>query len=733
MKSPAATVRIARWSAEHPWRAIVGWVVFVAVCIAVGSMAGTKEPADSDFRLGESGRASAIIADGNFRDPVVENVLITAKAGALDTGAAKAAAADVAQRMRALPEVAKVADPVPSQNGKALMVPVTMKAEKDSAKQDIQPLLDAAAAAQAAHPALRVEQTGGVSLNKGINNRVGDDLVFAEKLTLPATIIILLVAFGAIIAAGVPVLLAISAVGAAIGLAALTSHVIPNVDTVNNVILLIGMAVGVDYSLFYLKREREERARAGGQLDHVTAVQLAAATSGRAIVVSGFAVIVSMAGLYLAGDVVFSSLATGSVIVVAVAMIGSLTVLPALLAKLGRRVDRPRVPLLGRLSNRQGPPRLWPALLQPALRRPVATLLLATAAMLALAMPALNLKLTSPNIDTLPRTIPAVQAYERLAESFPSEGATHVVAVRTDAAHTGQVTAALNELARDAGTDPLFAVKDGAAKIKTSADGRITTLRVATPFRGNSEEARQSLERLKNQLVPSTVGRLPGVEYAVGGGVAQTVDDVAHQSEKLPWVVGFVLLLTFVMMAFAFRSVVVALTSILLNLLSAAGAFGVLVGVFQYQWAEKILDFHSTGAIISWIPLFVFVVLFGLSMDYHVFVVSRIKEAALRGVPTRKAVADGITGSAGVVTSAALVMVSVFACFVFTSMTEMKEMGLGLAVAVLLDAVVIRILILPALMTLLGKANWWPSRGVGRAQKAQQAAESRPLLSAHAG
>jgi RND superfamily putative drug exporter len=381
-------------------------------------MAGSKEPADSDFRIGESGRASAIIADGNFHDPV-------AKAGALDTGAAKAAAADVAQRMRALHEVAKVADPVPSQNGKALMVPVTMKAEKDSAKQDIQPLLDAAAAAQAAHPALRVEQTGGVSLNKGINNRVGDDLVFAEKLTLPATLIILLVAFGAIIAAGVPVLLAISAVGAAIGLAALMSHVIPNVDTVNNVILLIGMAVGVAYSLFYLKREREERARAGGQLDHVTAVQLAAATSGRAIVVSGFAVIVSMAGLYLAGDVVFSSLATGSVIVVAVAMIGSLTVLPALLAKLVRRVDRPRVPLLGRLSNRQGPPRLWPALLQPALRRPVATLLLATAAMLALAMPALNLKLTSPNIDTLPRAIPAVQAYERHRLAGRRPGRTH--------------------------------------------------------------------------------------------------------------------------------------------------------------------------------------------------------------------------------------------------------------------------------------------------------------------
>jgi RND superfamily putative drug exporter len=718
-------VRMARWSAEHPWRAIAGWVVFVAVCFAAGSFAGTKEASDANFRLGESGRASAIIADGAFADPAVENVLVTAKSGTLDTGAAQAAATDVAQRMRALPEVASVAEPVASTDGKALMVPVTMRADGDSAKEHIQPLLDTTAAAQAAHPEFRVEQTGQVSLNQGINKQVGDDLVFAETLTLPVTLLILLIAFGAIIAAGVPVLLAMSAVGAAIGLAAVSSHVIPSVDTVNNVILLIGMAVGVDYSLFYLKREREERALAGGRLDHVTAVTLAAATSGRAIVVSGFAVIVAMAGLYLAGDVVFSSLATGSVIVVAVAMVGSLTVLPALLAKLGRRVDRPRVPLLGRLSNRQGPPRLWPALLRPALRKPVVTLLVATAAMLALALPALNLKLTAPDIDSLPRAIPAVQAYDRLTESFPSEGATHVVAVRSDAAKTGQVTAALTELARDAGADPLFATESGAPKIETSADGRVSTLQVPTPFRGDSTEATESLERLETQLVPGTVGRLPGVEYAVGGSVARNADDVAHQSEKLPWVVGFVLLLTFVMMTFAFRSVVVALTSILLNLLSAGAAFGVLVGVFQNKWAEGLLHFHSTGAIVSWIPLFIFVVLFGLSMDYHVFVVSRIKEAAMRGVPTRKAVADGIIGSAGVVTSAAFVMVSVFACFVFTSMTEMKEMGLGLGVAVLLDAVVIRILLLPALMTLLGKANWWPSKGVA---KAERIPEQAPVL-----
>lgn len=692
--------------------------MFVAVCFAVGGAVGTNEATDEDTWVGESGRAAAIEKSGHFDNPTIENILITAPSGQLDLAAATTAGQDVAGRMRGLPEVAGVGDPVPAPDGTALLVPVTMSGDPDSADTRVTVLLDQTAAAQRDHPDLRIEQVGGASIGHGINETVGSDLAKAELLSLPVTLIIMLVAFGAIIAAGVPVLLAMSAVGSAIGLSALASHVVPAIDSINSIILLMGMAVGVDYSLFYLKREREERERLNGRPgSHVAAVEIAAATAGRAVIVSGVAVIVSMAGLYLANDVVFSSLGTGSIIVVAVAMLGSVTVLPALLAKLGRWVDRPRVPLLWRLTNRQGPPKVWPALLRPALKFPAITLLVSTGAMVALSLPALDITLRSASPDTLPRSIPVVAAYDRMTTAFPSKGATHLIAVQAPAERSGEVRAALDDLVdRTGGNNPLFA-QDRRPEIKTSADGRVSTVEVATPYDENEAEAVRSLEFVRTVLVPDTVGKVAGAEHAVGGDVAGNVDYQNNQSDTLPWVVGFVLVLTFLVMMLTFRSLAVALSALVLNALSAAAAFGVLSLVFQHEWAEGMLGFQSNGSIIAWIPLFVFVVLVGLSMDYHVFVVSRIREAALRGMPTREAVRYGITRSAGVVTSAAVVMVSVFSVFAFLSMIEMKQMGIGLATAVFLDAMIIRVLVLPSLMTLLGNANWWPSRAVRRAQQ----------------
>jgi putative drug exporter of the RND superfamily len=722
------TVRVARWSATHPWRAIGLWVVFVAVCFAVGSMVGTKEAQDEDMWIGESGRAAAITKLGDFDDPAKENVLITARQGQFDMAAAQQAAQDVTAKMKALPEIAGVGEAIPSKDGNALLVPLAMSGDPDTADDRITPLLDQTKALQNDHPNLQIEQVGGVSLGHAINETVGKDLAKSELLSLPVTLLIMLIAFGAIIAAGVPVLLAISSVGSAMGLAALASQVVPAIDSINSIILLMGMAVGVDYSLFYLKREREERERLGDRpRSHTAAVEIAAATAGHAVVVSGIAVIVSMAGLYIMGDAVFSSLATGSIIVVAVAMLGSLTVLPALLAKLGRRVDRPRVPLLWRLTNRQGPPRLWPALLKPALKYPAATLIVSTLAMLALALPALGMKLQSAGPETLPKSIGAVVTYDRLTEHFPSRGAGHEVAVLAPAERSGEVTAALNQLIdRTAGND-LFA-EDTRPNIRTSQDGRVNTVEINTPFGENSDQAVESMRVLRSDLLPATVGKVPGAEFAVGGDVAGNYDYNQNQSDKLPWVIGFVLLLTFLVMAFTFRSLLIALSALLLNALSAASMFGVLTLVFQNDWAEGLLGFENTGAIIAWIPLFVFVVLVGLSMDYHVFVVSRIREAALRGMPTKDAVRYGITRSAGVVTSASIVMVSVFSVFALLSMVEMKEMGVGLATAVLLDAMIVRVLVLPSLMALLGNANWWPSKGVARAQRAAAAqAATQPV------
>ncbi|SCG37284.1 MMPL family transporter [Micromonospora inositola] len=708
------TVRLARWSAEHPWRAIALWVVFVAVCFVGGNAAGLTEATDQDMAIGEAGRAQLIVEGGQFDDPAVENVLITPRAGGLDQTAAKAAADDAGARLRQVTGVASVGTPMPSRDGGALLVPITMSGDPGTASDRVQPLRDATAKVQEAHPQLRIEQVGGPSINKALDDTLGRDFKRAELLSLPVTLAILVIAFGALIAASVPVLLALTSVAAAMGLSTLASHLVPATDTTASVILLIGMAVGVDYSLFYVRREREERARGRAGLD---AVEIAAETSGHAVVVSGFAVIISMAGLLLANDAVFSSLAIGSILVVAVAVTGSLTVLPALLAKLGRWVDRPRVPLLWRLTaprtGRHGEraPRFWPAVLRPALRAPMATLVVSVGLLLALAAPALGMKLKFPGMEDLPRTTPAMQAYDRLTAAFPSTGTTHTVAVRAPAAQADRVRAALTDLAGRAAADPLFAPAEGdGPKIEVSADRRVSVLEVATPYASRTDEAARSMHELRDDLAPAALRGIPGIEYAIGGGVADSEDYAAHIKEKLPLVVGFVLALTFLVMAWTFRSVVVALTSITLNLLSAGAAYGLLVLVFQGDWAEGVLGFTSMGAIVSWLPLFLFVVLFGLSMDYHVFVVSRIREGIRNGMTNREAVAYGITSSAGVVTSAAIVMVGVFAIFASLSTIDMKQLGIGLAAAILLDATIIRAVVLPSLMTLLGDANWWAPR-----------------------
>ncbi len=714
------TVRIARWSAEHPWRAMAMWIVFVSVCIVGGNAAGLNEGTGND-NIGEMGRAEAIIESGNFARVATENILITSPSGPLDRSAAQAAANDAKSRLAVLPEVSSVGEPVASNDGTALLMPITMSGDPDTAQERVQPLLDATAAVQQENPGVRVEQVGGESIGKALDETLGKDFQRAEMLSLPITLLILVVAFGALIAAGVPVLLAMSSVGAAIGLSTLASHLIPATDVTNSVILLIGLAVGVDYSLFYIRREREERAKGRAPLD---AVEIAAETSGHAVVVSGIAVIISMAGLFLAGDSIFSSFAVGSILVVAVAVLGSLTVLPALLAKLGRWVDRPRVPFLWRLTARDvghggkhAAPRFWPAVLRPALRYPLATLIVSVGLLGALAIPALSMKLQFPGTEDLPRTTPVMQTYDRLVAAFPNTGTTHTVAVRAPADRATEVKAALTSLASRAQADPLFA-PGGAMEpeIKVSADGRVSTLDIATPYGGRSDEANRSLDRLRGDLVPAALNGIPGVEYAVTGEVAANVDYAAHVRSKLPLVMAFVLVLTFFVMILTFRSVVVALTSIALNLLSAGAAYGLVVLVFQGTWAEGLLSFTSMGAVVSWLPLFLFVVLFGLSMDYHVFVVSRIREAVRGGMSNRDAVAHGITTSAGVVTSAAIVMVAVFSIFATLSTIDMKQLGVGLAAAILLDATIIRAVVLPSVMALLGNANWWAPRFLRKRQ-----------------
>ncbi|MEU5768698.1 MMPL family transporter [Streptomyces asoensis] len=706
------TVRIARSSARHPWRALIGWLVFVALCLAAGAAVGTNSARTADYRVGEAGRAEAMAAEGHLERRPAEQVLISARSGPLDARAADSAARDLTARTARLPEVAGVAAPVRSADGRVLMVEVTLKGEERDAKDKVGALTEQTSAVQRAHPHLLLQETGSPSISKGVDEQRGADLALSEKITLPVTLLTLLVVFGSLTMAAVPLLLALSSIAAAVGLSMIASHLSPDTGVGTNVILMIGLAVGVDYTLFHLKREREERARGGGRLTSEALVELAASTSGRAVTVSGFAVVASTATLYLASDVIFSSLATGTVVVVLVAMASSLTALPALLTLLGRRAGRRQARraargLPARRPRDENGGRAWTALLRPAARHPLATLCVSVLALLALVVPLAGLHITEMSRDTHSREIPTMRVYDRLNAAFPQQRVTHQVVVRADAARAAEVAAALTEAARLAGADPLFT---GAHRLRTSADHRISTLELHVPHLGDSAPARASLAHLREDYLPATVGRLGGADYGVSGDVARYTDYPAHQNSRLPLVLGALLLVTFLMTLYAFRSVALALLGVALNLLSAAAALGLLVLVFQHTWAEGLLDFRSTGSIGSRVPLFLFVILFGLSMDYQVFVVSRIREAVLAGTPTRQAVLDGVRRSASVVTSAAVVMTTVFVSFVFLHIIEMKQIGFVLAAAVLLDAFVVRVLILPSAMLLLGERSWWPSR-----------------------
>jgi putative drug exporter of the RND superfamily len=699
-----ATVRVARWSATHPWRAIALWLVFVTACIAIGNLSGLRAISDVDATPGQAGHAAKLIHDSGLNEPATEDVLITARSGALDHAAAVRAAHDVRTRMAALPEVAKVDAPVTAKNGTAVLVEVTLRGDPDKAGDHVDPLLATTAETQHAFPALRVEQAGSASLNNAVDDQVSSDLGAAADFSLPVTLVILLIAFGAILAAGVPVLLALSAVGSATGLSALVSHVIPDSGSTSSMILLMGMAVGVDYSLFYVKRARSERHRNGRS--HLDAIEIAAETSGHSVIVSGLAVIVAMLGLFVVGDPVFASLAAGSIIVVAVAVLGSLTVLPAVLVKLGRRIDRPRVPVLWRWSTADREPRLLPWLLRPALNRPGRTLLISVLALGVLAVPALSMRLQSGTLQTLPRSIGETHAFARLTAAFPNQSTTHEIVVQAPAGDSNAVTARLHELAGRLDGNALFVA--GSGEVRTSADRTVHVLQIATDNDPESGTAHDSVRQLRDTLVPGAVRGLHDVHWAVGGETATNLDTDTALSDALPWVIGFVVLLTMLIMGWVFRSAVIALSTALINLISAGAAFGVLVLTFQHTWAEKLLDFHSTGSVINWIPLFTFAVLFGLSMDYHVFVLNHVREAVADGMSTRDAVRAGLTRSAGTVTSAALVMVSVFAIFAALHMVEMKQLGFTLAVAVLIDALVVRVIVLPSLLTLLGRWTWWP-------------------------
>ncbi|MFQ5874932.1 MAG: MMPL family transporter, partial [Dehalococcoidia bacterium] len=528
---------------------------------------------------------------------------------------------------------------------------------------------------------------------------VDEDFSRIMMVTLVLGLGILLITFRAVVAAIIPLLLAVVAIFSAIGFATLVSHLYPMEEVYTEMILLMGLAVGIDYSLFIISRFRNER-KAGR--DKVDAISVASNTTGRAVFYAGITVVLSLVGLTLTDNPVFISLALGAIIVVLIAIVGSLTLLPALLSVLGDNINRLQVPFPGRGSNGGG---IWGAISDRVLARPAALATVTAVVLIALAVPVTTLNLGfNSGADAYPDGLEGKRALELLEEHF-SSGRTEPAIVVVDAPYVNSpdvqlALANLMGLARESGSF--------SEPFETEVNNAGDLLFVRMPIVGNvdDDQSEEAVNLLRQEIIPEAFSSSTAQVY-VTGQTAGSMDFRDHMYDSAPYVFGFVLGLAFLLLLIMFRSIVIPLKAIVLNLLSVGAAYGVLVMVFQWGWGVGLLGSEASDAIEAWLPLFLFGILFGLSMDYHMLLLNRIKEYYDQGHANEEAVSLGIKATAGQITSAAAIMVGVFSAFALSRVVGLQQFGLGLGVAVLIDATVIRTVLLPASMKLLGDWNWY--------------------------
>ena len=707
--------RLGGWSTRHRKTAVIGWLLFVVMVGTIGGMSGIVTMSESENGAGDSRRADQILEHAGLDEPAGELVMVHSSRP--DGWAA--AAADLAAAIKGTGAVQDVKAPVRSEDGKDALISFAMKGDPDTAGDRVQPVLDAVAKVADTRGDVKVFQFGAASSANWLNDLLANDMKKTEFTAVPLALGILLVVFGAVVAAVLPVGLALTACMAAFGLLCLASRQVHLFETTYSVMFLMGLAVGVDYCLFYLRRERDERA--AGR-DAETALRIAAATSGRAVLVSGLTVMVALAGMFLSGMLLFKGFAVATILVVFVAMLGSVTVLPAILSWLGDRIDAGRVPFLNRRRKTgfHASGGISGKALRPVLAKPGFFAVASLAVLLVLAAPAAGMKTEQLGLQKQFGAHAALTvAFEKITDSFPGEPAPARVVVQAKDVSAPEVSAAIEDFKRRAAESGEFG-----KSVNVAPHERQGVVEIEIPLAGNGSDAtsKHALDTLRDELVPSTLGPVSQHAY-VTGDLASSVDFNDQLKSGIVPVFLFIVAVTFLLMLFSFRSIVIAVTSIGLNLLSVAAAYGVMTAVFQHGWGAEQLGMEAAGAIEGWMPLFVLVVLFGLSMDYHVFVVSRIREARDRGLASKDAIREGVSATAGAVTGAAAIMVAVFAVFAIIAMQDMQQMGVGLAVAVLLDATVVRMVLLPSVLALLGDRTWRVPRWLGWLPRLSHGAE----------
>lgn len=700
--SPA---RLARRSARHPWLTLGVWVLLVAAGIAAAGL--MKIQTNSTMPGTDSAEAQQLLED-HLRgpEPVRETVIVTHPELTADRELYRTYVEGLVSELRALNgTVAHVVDyyesgdqSLVSSDGHRVIIPVILTGKQEDAKKTVEPVLETLAGRHDA-AGFTLQTVGDGSLNKALGERFESDLSRAELIGIPAALVVLVIVFGAAVAAGVPVILSLLGIALAMGITGAMSRLAGVGDVAMNVLTMIGLAVGIDYTLFIVERFREERTAGRPKVEAIVA---AGDTASRAVLFSGATVIIALAGMLIVpGE--FRGLAIGAIAAVIGAVGVALTLLPALLSLLGDKVNWLRLP--GRKPKQTADlgAGFFGKTTSIVMRHPVISVTVSSALLIGAALPYFAINLGTPGLRDFPADLPPVQAYKILDQEFSAGriAPTHIV-IKGDM-RSENLSAAVERLRSELAIDPSFTAM---GQLETNADSSVGSIDVILQGDSQGPAALDAIGRLRNTYIPSA---FKGVDarVLVGGSSAGAVDYINSMNHYLPIVITFVLALSFVLLMMVFRSIVIPIKAILMNLLSVGAAYGLLVLVFQEGVGADLLGFQQSDSIAAFIPIFLFGILFGLSMDYHVFLLSRIQERYMKTGDNAEAVAYGLRSTAHIITGAAAIMMVVFSGFAMGDMLPLQQTGFGLAVAVFIDATVVRSVLVPASMELLGARNWY--------------------------
>ncbi|HMM41089.1 MAG TPA: MMPL family transporter [Thermomicrobiales bacterium] len=709
--------RLALGSARRPWLVVIAWLVAMALALTVQVILPSNLTGQAEFTSEpESVRGLRLIEERlHGVEPARETIVVTSPTLTVDAPAFQQVVNQTTQDLRGMTDVvasavsyfeatgagSPQAAAMVAEDRHSTIIPVTLTGEVKSVEEHGGAFLDLIR--RQGQGDVQVLTVGDLSASHYYSELAQQDLEQAEIFGLPVALVILVLVFGALVAAAVPLIVALAAIAVAIGLTAVVGQAMQLTSLILNVITMIGLAVGIDYSLFIIERFREERARGFSRLE---AIERTGATATKAVVFSGTTVIIALMGMFLMPVTVFRSVGVGAVIVVAVSIAASVTLVPALLSLLGDRINWPRRRTYDRpaADNPALHHGFWARVSHLVMARPIVSMLLASGLLIAMAVPFLDLRTGTVGVENYPPGM-IKSAYQILARDFYAGIVSPIEVVIDAPASDPRVQSGIEQLSSELAQRPVF----GPVQAETNDAGDLTLLTSPLAVDSTAPEAADTVHLLRDDLIPMAFGDLAG-QVHVSGMPAFNEDFNQAVSDRTPIVFAFVLGLSFVLLTLAFRSIVVPIKAIIMNLLSVGASYGILVLVFQKGYGADLFGFTQTNVITNWLPIFLFCILFGLSMDYHVFLLSRIREHYDQTGDNRESVAVGLESTGRIITGAALIMVAVFFAFSLGDLVELQQLGFGLAVAIFLDATIVRTILVPSTMALLGKWNWYLPR-----------------------